>query len=160
MAHVANSPAPHKLAERKLRTVARAETAQPEVSLPAPKSDAGEKKEAKPSPFAFFFRQKPAAEPDAPAAPDRAALIRLAIAPWGEIYVDGIRIGVSPPVNEVEVAPGDVLILATDGIRADFTEILPLAISAQSLAERILEGYATRKDDALVLVLHCNGDFR
>ncbi len=61
---------------------------------------------------------------------------------------------------EVEVAPGDVLILATDGIRSDFTEILPLAINAQSLAERILEGYATRKDDALVLVLHCNGDFR
>ncbi|MGH8677488.1 MAG: PEGA domain-containing protein, partial [Burkholderiales bacterium] len=34
------------------------------------------------------------------------AVIALAIAPWGEVFVDGNRIGVSPPVNEVEVAPG------------------------------------------------------
>jgi hypothetical protein len=33
-------------------------------------------------------------------------VIALAIAPWGEVYVDGDRVGVSPPVNEVEVAPG------------------------------------------------------
>jgi hypothetical protein len=60
---------------------------------------------------------------------------------------------------EVQVAPGDVLILATDGIRADFTKILPLAVNAQLLADRILDGYATRNDDALVLVFHCGGDF-
>ena len=60
---------------------------------------------------------------------------------------------------EVQVAPGDVLILATDGIRANFTEILPLAMNAQMLADRILEGYATQSDDALVLAFHCSGDF-
>jgi hypothetical protein len=99
--------APRKRAEKKPRTAgARVESTGPEVSLPAPKSDAGEKKEAKLSPFAFFSREKPAAEPDAPAAPVGAALITLAISPWGEVYVDGNRIGVSPPVNEVEVVPG------------------------------------------------------
>ena len=45
-------------------------------------------------------------EPEAPAAPAGSALITLAIAPWGEVFVDGDRKGVSPPVNEVEVAPG------------------------------------------------------
>jgi serine/threonine-protein kinase len=33
-------------------------------------------------------------------------VIALAVAPWGEVFVDGNRVGVSPPVNEVEVAPG------------------------------------------------------
>ena len=58
----------------------------------------------------------------------------------------------------MQVAPGDILILATDGVRSDFTEILPAAMNPQTLADRILEGYATRSDDALVLVFHCSGD--
>lgn len=61
---------------------------------------------------------------------------------------------------QVQIAPGDVLIVVTDGIRPDFTELLPLASNAQLLAERILEDYATRRDDALVLVFPCNGDVR
>lgn len=120
----ANSSVPRKPAEKKLRTIARAESAQPEVSLPAPKTDASEKKEAKLSPFAFFFKQKPATEPDAPAAPDGAALIRLAIAPWGEVYVDGIRIGVSPPVNEVEVAAGRRKIEIKNGGFPVYTQVV------------------------------------
>jgi serine phosphatase RsbU (regulator of sigma subunit) len=58
----------------------------------------------------------------------------------------------------VQVAPGDILILATDGVRSDFTEILPAAMNPQRLADRILKDYATRSDDALVLVFHCGGD--
>jgi hypothetical protein len=30
----------------------------------------------------------------------------FAIAPWGEIYIDGAKRGVSPPLTEVQVAPG------------------------------------------------------
>jgi hypothetical protein len=82
---------PRKPAEKKPRIIARAETAPAEVSLPAPKSDAGERKEAKLSPFSFFFKEKPAVEPDVPAAQNTPALITLAIAPWGEVYVDGDR---------------------------------------------------------------------
>jgi phosphoserine phosphatase RsbX len=58
----------------------------------------------------------------------------------------------------VQVAPGDILILATDGVRSGFTEILPAAMNPQRLADRILRDYATRNDDALVLVFHCGGD--
>ena len=115
---------PRKPAEKKPRTLARAQTGQAEVTLPAPKSDTGEKKEAKFSPFAFFSRKNPAAEPDAPAAPDGAALITLAIAPWGEVYVDGIRIGVSPPVNEVEVAPGKRKIEIKNGGFPVYTQVV------------------------------------
>ena len=118
-------PAPRKPAERKHRiVVARADTAQPDVSLAAPNSDAGEKKEAKRSPFAFLSRDKAAAEPEAPAAPVGAAVITLAIAPWGEVYVDGDRIGVSPPVNEVEVAPGKRKIEIRNGGFPVFTQVV------------------------------------
>ncbi|MBI3529390.1 MAG: PEGA domain-containing protein [Betaproteobacteria bacterium] len=118
------SSVPRKPAEKKPRTIARAEIAQPEVNLPAPKSDSSEKKEAKLSPFAFFSREKPATEPDAPAAPGGTALITLAIAPWGEVYVDGDRIGVSPPVNEVEVVPGKRKIEIKNGGFPVYTQVV------------------------------------
>jgi serine/threonine-protein kinase len=115
---------PRKPAGKKHRAITRVDPAQAEVSLPAPKSDAGEKKEAKLSPLAFLSREKPAAEPDPPAAADGAALITLAIAPWGEVYVDGDRIGVSPPVNEVEVAPGKRKIEIRNGTFPVFTQFV------------------------------------
>jgi serine phosphatase RsbU (regulator of sigma subunit) len=55
------------------------------------------------------------------------------------------------------VVPGDALVLATDGVRSDFAECLPAALGPQALAERILKDYATRNDDALVLVFPCSG---
>jgi len=42
------------------------------------------------------------------AAPVEKAVIALAVSPWGEIYVNGTRLGVTPPVNVVEVNPGRV----------------------------------------------------
>ena len=47
----------------------------------------------------------PAAE-EQPAAGDEPAVLSLAIAPWGQIYVDGRSRGVSPPLQELELAPG------------------------------------------------------
>jgi hypothetical protein len=38
-----------------------------------------------------------------PAAP---ATVSLGIAPWGEVYVDGQKKGVSPPLNRLQMAPG------------------------------------------------------
>jgi serine/threonine-protein kinase len=34
------------------------------------------------------------------------ALVLLAISPWGEVYVNGKSVGVSPPLAEVELKPG------------------------------------------------------
>jgi class 3 adenylate cyclase len=65
-----------------------------------------EKKESKAGPFSFLAKhEEPAAEP-APPPSVGTAIITLAVAPWGEVFVDGDRVGVSPPVNEIEVAPG------------------------------------------------------
>jgi class 3 adenylate cyclase len=50
-----------------------------------------------------------ASQPAEPAAaPLEKAIIALAVSPWGEIYVNGTRLGVTPPVNVVEVNPGRV----------------------------------------------------
>jgi serine/threonine-protein kinase len=47
-----------------------------------------------------------AGTPSQPAQSAREAKLVLAIAPWGEIYVDGQRMGVAPPLNELTVAAG------------------------------------------------------
>jgi serine/threonine protein kinase len=45
--------------------------------------------------------------PDAaPALPASEARLVFAIAPWGEVYVDGRRVGVTPPLRELKVLAG------------------------------------------------------
>jgi hypothetical protein len=50
------------------------------------------------------------------------------------------------------VAPGDLLLLATDGVRSDFAEGLRPQEEPQQLADRILARGFKGTDDALVLV--------
>lgn len=58
----------------------------------------------------------------------------------------------------VPVTPGDTLILATDGIRIDFShERLPQEDSPQVLADYILGRWRRPNDDALVLVVRYLG---
>lgn len=53
----------------------------------------------------------PRAKTPRPAAPPaRPGVVELAIAPWGEVYVDGRKAGVSPPLQRLELAPGSYLI--------------------------------------------------
>jgi class 3 adenylate cyclase len=40
------------------------------------------------------------------AAPPAGPIVTLAISPWGEVYVDGEKRGVSPPLRTVKVTPG------------------------------------------------------
>jgi hypothetical protein len=59
-----------------------------------------------------------------------------------------------PPLRAatVDIAPGDVLILATDGIRAGFIEsIVPDGVP-QNIADSILARWARGSDDARVVV--------
>jgi serine phosphatase RsbU (regulator of sigma subunit) len=55
------------------------------------------------------------------------------------------------PVS-IAVAPGDTLIVATDGIHEEFADDLPGELAPQPLAEHIFAHYAKSTDDALVLV--------
>jgi len=72
------------------------------------------------------------------------------------LLLRGGVVGVHLPALAAAILPvarGDVLILATDGVRNNFS-IDPFAHgdSPQQLADRILAGWGTKTDDALVLV--------
>ena len=60
-------------------------------------------------------------------------------------------------VKTLPVAKGDVLILATDGIRHEFTDGFHHARSTQELADQILLRHGNRADDALALVARIQG---
>ncbi len=64
-----------------------------------------------------------------------------------------------PPVHPaaLPIRPGDTLILATDGVRADFATGDVPAEAPQRLADRILTRWAKATDDALVLVARFTG---
>jgi hypothetical protein len=47
-----------------------------------------------------------AAEVAAPPAPAPMVRVTFAIAPWGEVYIDGRRRGVAPPLTEISLPPG------------------------------------------------------
>jgi negative regulator of sigma-B (phosphoserine phosphatase) len=55
------------------------------------------------------------------------------------------------------LSPGDLIVLATDGVRGDFGPLLNGYDPPQRIAERILERYASGHDDALVLVARTRG---
>ncbi|MFT3868499.1 MAG: SpoIIE family protein phosphatase [Nibricoccus sp.] len=67
----------------------------------------------------------------------------------------GGTVGASlPPLHAgvVPVQPGDLLILASDGIRPDYERDLPVKGSPQRIADHILGKYFKGTDDACVLV--------
>ena len=55
-------------------------------------------------------------------------------------------------MSTIAVTPGDLLILATDGIDAGFVEGLRYDEDPQKQADRLLMDYRSMNDDALVLV--------
>ncbi len=50
--------------------------------------------------------EKRASAPEKPAAPSTTGRLELAVLPWGEVLIDGKSRGVSPPLRELEIAPG------------------------------------------------------
>lgn len=54
------------------------------------------------------------------------ALIMLAVSPWGEVVVDGKAVGVSPPLSDLELAPGKHRIEIRNGAFKPYLEMLQL----------------------------------
>ena len=79
----------------------------------------------------------------------RAAAARTSLVTRGGIVGSAL-----PPIRaqRLPLATGDLLILATDGVREGFVDGLPLDGPAQRLAEQILARHQKGTDDALVLV--------
>ncbi len=65
--------------------------------------------------------------------------------------VVGARLTKSP-ASQIQVMPGDVLILATDGIDRKFIDSIRYDEPPQTQAERLLAAFRSPTDDALVLV--------
>jgi phosphoserine phosphatase RsbX len=59
-----------------------------------------------------------------------------------------------PPLRpyELPVWPGDTLVLATDGVRGGYLDLIAVSDSPQQLADHLLSEYGKGTDDALVLV--------
>jgi negative regulator of sigma-B (phosphoserine phosphatase) len=59
--------------------------------------------------------------------------------------------------KRVPLAPGDVLVLATDGVGPAFADRRPLDASPQAAADALLAEHARGTDDALVVVARYDG---
>jgi hypothetical protein len=57
----------------------------------------------------------------------------------------------------LDVRPGDVLVLATDGIETIFGDSLDVSGSTQAISDRILAGFGRPSDDALVVAVRFLG---
>jgi negative regulator of sigma-B (phosphoserine phosphatase) len=62
---------------------------------------------------------------------------------------------VRPTVHPLE--RGDLVVMATDGVRADFADGLSAAGKPQAIADRVLESAGRGLDDALVVVIRWEG---
>jgi hypothetical protein len=102
-AQVAQAPAPPPAVKNV--TPPKPEKAAPAPAPSAPKAEvkAPEEKAAPPAPQEKKARDK-ASKPAAPAG--APGVVALAIAPWGEVIVDGKNMGVSPPLQELKLSPG------------------------------------------------------
>ncbi len=86
--------------------------------------------------------------------PGRASQIRSLLVRSGVV---GDHL-VEPRASVLEIDADSVLVMASDGVRRDFTEMLPCAMAPQKLAQQALVRYATQDDDATVLVFRCGGN--
>ena len=100
-------PAPRAAVQGKLRPAAAPAAPAPAPTqpgnLPAAAPVAGQAETATPPKTVARLEKRPErAEKVAP----RAGKLELAIAPWGEVLIDGKLRGVSPPLRTLELAPG------------------------------------------------------
>ncbi len=64
-----------------------------------------------------------------------------------------------PPLREetLSVRPGDILVMATDGIRSGFSQSIDPRASPQEIADTIMADFAKENDDALVIAVRWVG---
>jgi hypothetical protein len=58
----------------------------------------------------------------------------------------------------VDLAPGDAVVFATDGVAADYSAVLDSGLDVQAQAERVLRSHGKGSDDALALVVRWRPD--
>jgi phosphoserine phosphatase RsbX len=89
-----------------------------------------------------------------------ARLIRADARPDSPVVLGGV-VGMNLPrarLTTVVLQPGDTIVLATDGVAADFSESIDPGARAQQIADRVIERYGKGTDDALVAVVRFLGE--
>jgi eukaryotic-like serine/threonine-protein kinase len=69
---------------------------------------------------------------ETPATAKPMARLALAVTPWGEVYVDGKKKGVSPPLKEIMLAPGPHMIEIRNTTFQPYTETVNLGAAARA----------------------------
>jgi negative regulator of sigma-B (phosphoserine phosphatase) len=69
----------------------------------------------------------------------------------------GYRIPRALATHQVSIGPGDLLVIATDGILDDHLAGIDFAAPSMAIAEHILSAYSRESDDALVLTARHRG---
>ena len=80
-----------------------------------------------------------------------ARLVRAGRRPVSPVVLGGV-VGYNLPnvrLTTVALEPADAIVFATDGIAADYSEVVEPGVGAQELADRVLERYGKGTDDAL-----------
>jgi hypothetical protein len=107
----AAAPAAQSAAPRKADAPAKPGAA-PAKSATAPAKSAATPARPKPATPAArqsaapVFEEETSAVPDAVASAPTPATLSFAIAPWGEVHINGRMHGISPPLRNVELPPG------------------------------------------------------
>ena len=69
----------------------------------------------------------------------------------------GYRIPNALATHQVSMVPGNLLVIATDGILEDHIQGIDFAAPAMAIAEHVLDAYSRESDDALVLTARHRG---
>ena len=69
----------------------------------------------------------------------------------------GYRIPEALTTHQVSMNPGELLVVATDGIVEDHVQGIDFAAPAMAIAEHVLDAYSRESDDALVLAARHRG---
>ncbi|MGH8691945.1 MAG: PEGA domain-containing protein, partial [Burkholderiales bacterium] len=102
----APAPAPAQ-AKSKAAELAPAKPAPAPIAAPAAGGAAAAIEEPKPKKLVARVENKPEKKrTDKPAGAQAPARLELAVAPWGEVLVDGRSRGISPPLRVLEIPPG------------------------------------------------------
>jgi len=109
------APVPGTQEIRRPITTASEATPEARKTVPTPKSEASKLAEAAPAAAALPTSQ--------------TGFITLAINPWGEVYLDGKKMGVSPPLKELQVTPGKHTIEIKNTFFAGHTETLEVNLN-------------------------------
>ena len=132
----ATSPAPEK--DVPVRTKADASKAadiRADVKLASRNPDAAPKAVQASAPAVAPESADKAAKPADPAS--KPGTVKLAIQPWGEIYVDGGKRGVSPPMKSLSLAPGKHRIEIRNGDFAPYKETIEVKSGGESTVQYV-----------------------